>query len=60
VRLPAPPPYAQKAELVDLLTDAAGVLRENFKTQQCFNLCYAVNRDSKQIVIDVLPSCKKQ
>ncbi|KAF6033338.1 CASP9 [Bugula neritina] len=50
-------PSVQRVELVDLLTDAAGVMREKFQSKQYFNLCYSVNRDSKQVFIDVLPSC---
>ncbi|KAF6033754.1 hypothetical protein EB796_007936 [Bugula neritina] len=49
-------PSVQRVELVDLLTDVAGVLREKFQSKQYFNLCYSVNRDSNQVFIDVLPS----
>lgn len=45
-----------RVELVNLLTDAAGILRENSQSKQCFNLCYAINKNSKAIVIDILPS----
>jgi len=55
VGLPVPHLYVQRVELVDLLTDVAGVLREKFQSKQCFNLCYSVNRESKQILIDLLP-----
>jgi len=57
VGLPAPQPV-QRVELVDLLTDVAGVMREKFRSKQCFNLCYSVNRESEQIYIDLLPVFK--
>jgi len=50
-------PSVQRIELVDLLTDVAGVMREKFQSKQYFNLCYSVNRDSNQVFIDVLTSC---
>jgi len=46
---PVPHLSVQRVELVDLLTDAAGVMREKFQSKQCFNLCYSVNRESKHI-----------
>jgi len=58
VTLPVPQPSAQRVELVDLLTDVAGVMREKFQSKQYFNLCYSVNRESKQIFIDLLPVFK--
>ncbi|KAF6027076.1 hypothetical protein EB796_014620 [Bugula neritina] len=55
VEPPVSKPTVQKVELVDLLTDVAGVLREKFQSKQCFNLCYSVNRDSKHVVLDLAP-----
>jgi len=60
VAFPVPHPSVQRVELVDLLTDVAGVMREKFQSKQFFNLCYSVNRDSKQIFIDLLPVAKVQ
>jgi len=57
VALPVYQPSVQRVELVDLLTDVAGVMREKFQCKQYFNLCYSVNRDSKQVFINILPSC---
>ncbi|KAF6026742.1 hypothetical protein EB796_014945 [Bugula neritina] len=42
-------------ELTDLLTDAAGILREKFQSKQFANLCYTHNRHSKWLLIDVFP-----
>jgi len=60
VAFPVLQPSVQRVELVDLLTDVAGFLRDKFESKQCFNLCYSVNRESKQIFIDLLPVAKAQ
>jgi len=53
--LPVHHSSVQRVELIDLLTDVAGVLREKFQSKQYFNLCYSVNEKSKRIFIDLLP-----
>jgi len=43
-----------RVELLDLLTDVAGIMRETSRATQYANLCYTTDRNSKQIFLDML------
>jgi len=42
-----------RVNLLDLLTDVAGIMRETSRSTQYANLCYTVDRNSQQIFIDI-------
>jgi len=44
-----------QVELVTLLTDVAGVVREKSQFTHYMNYCYTVTNTSKRIVIEILP-----
>jgi len=42
-----------RVNLLDLLTDVAGIMRDTSRSTQYANLCYTVDRNSQQIFIDI-------
>jgi len=50
-----------RVNLLDLLTDVAGIMRYTSRSTQYANLCYTVDRNSQQIFIDIFkPSSESQ
>jgi len=46
-----------RVNLLDLLTDVAGIMRDTSRSTQYANLCYTVDRNSQQMVIDIFRPC---
>lgn len=51
-------PLSPTIELTELLADVAGTVREKSRSTSTVNLCYSVNRNSKQVYINLLPAKK--
>jgi len=50
-----------RVNLLDLLTDVAGIMRDTSRSTQYANLCYTVDRNSQQIFIDIFkPSSESE
>jgi len=50
-----------RLNLLDLLTDVAGIMRYTSRSTQYANLCYTIDRNSQQIFIDIFnPSSESQ
>ena len=49
-----------RVELNSLLTDVAGLVREKSQFTQYLNYTYTVSKNSKPIVLEVLPSCNSK
>jgi len=51
----------RRVNLLDLLTDVAGIMRDTSRSTQYANLCYTVDRNSQQIFIDIFkPSSESE
>jgi len=51
----------KRVNLLDLLTDVAGIMRDTSRSTQYANLCYTVDRNSQQIFIDIFkPSSESE
>jgi len=48
-----------RVNLLDLLTNVAGIMRDTSRSTQYANLCYTVDRNSQQIVIDIFKPCSE-
>jgi len=50
-----------RVNLLDFLTDVAGIMRDTSRSTQYANLCYTVDRNSQQIFIDIFkPSSESE
>ena len=45
-----------KVELVSMLTDLSGLVREKSSFTQYLNYCYTINRHSRLVYLDILPT----
>jgi len=46
--------------LLDLLTDVAGIMRDTSRSTQYANLCYTVDRNSQPVFIDIFKPSSDQ
>ena len=44
-----------KIELISLLTDVSGMVREKSQFTQYLNYCYSLSKNSKPVLVDILP-----
>ena len=45
-----------RVEIVSLLTDVAGLVRERSEFTQYLNFCYTLSKESKPVLVEILPT----